>query len=168
MLGFDSFADLVLEDRMAQSAARAREFVQDLTRRTRPAFERENAELVAFRRELEGPDAPELQPWDLAYYADKLKQARYQLDEEELRAYFPAEQVLHGLFSTAERLYGIRFEPREGVGAWDDAVRAYRILDADGSELALFYADLFPGKTRPAAPGCTVSSPRCRPHRTWR
>ncbi len=148
LLGFSSFADLVLEDRMAQSAARAREFVRDLTERTRPAFERENAELEAFRRELEGSDAPPLAPWDVAYYAEKLKKARYQLDEEELRAYFPAERVLEGLFDTAGRLYGIRFEPLEGAGAWDPAVRAFCIRDADGSELARFYADLYPRENK--------------------
>ena len=144
LLGFSSFADLVLEDRMAETADRAREFVRDLTERTRPAFERENAELEAFRRELEGADAPPLEPWDIAYYSEKLRKARFQLDEEELRAYFPAERVLQGLFATSERLYGVRIETREGVEAWDSAVRAYRILDADGTELALFYADLYP------------------------
>ena len=144
LLGFSSFADLVLEDRMAKSADRAREFVRDLTERTRPAFERENAELEAFRRELEGADAPRLEPWDVAYYSEKLRKARFQLDEEELRGYFPAQRVLEGLFATAERLYGIRIEAREGVEAWDKAVNAYRITDADGTELALFYADLYP------------------------
>src|SRR5262249_10843210 len=85
LLGYANFADLVCEDRMAKSGAVARRFVKTLRDRTQPFFERENAELRAFRHELEGPGAPPLAPWDVAYYAEKLRRARYDFDEEEIR-----------------------------------------------------------------------------------
>ena len=112
------------------------------------AFERENRELLAFRRELEGPDAPALQPWDVTYYSEKLRKARFSLDEEELREYFPAELAVQGAFTVAERLYGVRIEQLEGVPVWDPAVRAYRIVDESNDELGTFYVDLYPRENK--------------------
>jgi oligopeptidase A len=104
LLGYANFADLVLEDRMARSAQAAREFIADLRARAEPAFERENRELVEFYRELEGPDAEPLAPWDLAYYAEKRRRRDFDFDDEQLRPYFRLERVLEGLFHCAERL----------------------------------------------------------------
>ena len=144
LLGFAHFADLVTEERMAKSGAEARRFVLDLTEKTRPAFERERAELLAFRRELEGPEAPVLAPWDVGYYAEKLKRARYSFDDEALRPYFPFEAVLDGAFRLAERLFDVRIEPAAGKPVWHDSVRSFRIHDAGGRELGLFYVDPYP------------------------
>src|SRR5690606_30087300 len=113
LLGYRNFADFVLEERMAKRGEDAQAFVRDLTERTRPFFEKENAELIAFRRELEGEGAPEVQPWDVGYYAEKLRKARFDFDDEELRPYFPVDRVLGGLFSVVERLYGVKVEARE-------------------------------------------------------
>ncbi len=148
LLGFASFVDLVLADRMAKTAEAAREFITDLTRRTRSAFDKENQELLSFRRGIEGPDAPALAPWDVAYYAEKQRKAKFDFDEEELRAYFPVERVLDGVFQTAERLYGVRIEEQAAAAAWDPGVKAYRIADTDGSELGRFYTDLHPRETK--------------------
>jgi oligopeptidase A len=148
MLGYADFSDYALEDRMAKKGERAWEFLIDLRRKTQPFFEKENAELEAFRRELEGPGAPPLQPWDVSYYAEKLRQARYDFDEEELRPYFPMEKVLGGMFGLVEKLYGIRVEPVDGVPVWDEAVRYYRILDGDGTMLGGFYADWYPRENK--------------------
>lgn len=143
LLGYDNFADLVLEDRMAKRGADARAFVDDLTNRTRPWFERENENLDEFRRKIEGPNAKPIQPWDLAYWAEKQRQALYDFDEEELRPYFPLEKVLSGLFETAHRLYGISVEATNAP-VWSPAVKGYRVLDADGSPLGVFYTDFYP------------------------
>lgn len=144
LLGFANFADFVLEDRMAKNGAAAVAFIDDLTRRTRPAFEKENQELLAFRRELEGPTAPALRPWDVGYYAEKLRQARYEFDEEELRPYFALDAVMGGLFSTAERLYGIKIRSNDRMSTWHKDVRCYDVLEENGERLGSFYADVFP------------------------
>jgi len=147
LLGYSDFADLVTEDRMAKDGAKAEAFLADLHERTRAAFQRENEELRAFRRELEGDDAPDIDPWDLAYYAEKQRQARYDFNEEELRPYFPLDRVLRGLFATAQALYDVRIRERE-MATWDPSVRSYAIEDRDGTMIAAFYVDLFPRENK--------------------
>ncbi|MEQ9322360.1 MAG: M3 family metallopeptidase, partial [Polyangiaceae bacterium] len=149
LLGYDTFADLVLEERMAKSASKARAFIDDLGERTRPHFDRERDQLLAFRRELEGPDAPPLQPWDTAYYAEKLRQKVYDFDEEQLKPYFSFKRVLSGIFEIASRIYGIRLEAWEKAPCWDDSVTAYRVVDQrDDRWLAVIYVDPFPRETK--------------------
>lgn len=142
LLGYRDFADFVLEPRMAKSGAKAMQFVEDLRARTEEAFRREQRELQDFRRELEGPDAPPLQPWDVGYYAEKLRRSRFDFDEEQLRPYFPVDAVLGGLFSLVEQLYGVRIREREAP-VWHEDVRCYGIYE-DDRLLAAFYVDLFP------------------------
>ncbi|HEY0838742.1 MAG TPA: M3 family metallopeptidase, partial [Vulgatibacter sp.] len=122
----------------------AMEFVKDLRDRTEPFFAEENRVLEVFRDERLGGTAGPLQPWELAYWAEKRRRAEYDFDEEELRPYFPLDRVVAGLFEVVHRLYGIRVEEREGVPAWHPDVRAYSILDSDGTLLCGFYADLHP------------------------
>jgi len=148
LLGFDSFADLVLDDRMAKTGSAARRFVDDLAVRCQPAFEREKRELQAFRRRSEGADAPDLERWDVSYYAEKQRQALYDFDSEELRPYFPLDRVVDGLFETAHRLYGVSVRPNTTLGRWHPDVRAYDIVDEKGELLASFYADLFPRESK--------------------
>src|SRR5688572_23300972 len=147
LLGFADFSDFVLEDRMAARGEAAQRFLEELKRKTELYFQRENEELAAFRRELEGYDDP-LAPWDVAYYAEKLRRARFDLDEEMLRPYFPMERVIAGLFETVHRLYGIGVVEKHGVPSWDPAVKYYEIVDADGSLLGAFYADWFPRENK--------------------
>jgi oligopeptidase A len=148
LLGFRDFADLVLEDRMAHDGARALAFLEDLRAKTQARFRAENVELLEFRRSIEGPAAPELAPWDVAYYAEKQRAALYDFDEEALRPYFPLERVVDGLFELAGRLYGIRVTPETGVPAWDEQVRYYNVHDADGAFLGGFYADWYPRENK--------------------
>ncbi|HEX7670642.1 MAG TPA: M3 family metallopeptidase, partial [Polyangiaceae bacterium] len=131
LLGYSNFAELVLEDRMARSSKRAREFVADLTLRSRPAFEREIEQLLEFRTRLEGRPPDGMQPWDVTYYAEKQRKALYAFDEEELRPYFPLESVVGGLFETAHRLYGVRTKPSEKLPTWHPDVRAFDLTDED-------------------------------------
>ncbi len=138
LLGYADFADLVLEDRMAHRGERAEAFLEDLAAKTRPRFEAENAELAAFA-------GMALEPWDVGYWAEKLRQKLYDFDEEELRPYFPVARVIAGLFEIASRLYGVRVVEEPGAPVWDPDVRYYRIEDrATGRLLAAFYADWFP------------------------
>ncbi len=144
LLGFQDFADLILEDRMAGKGERAQAFVRDLRERTDPFFQEENRLLQAFRASLEGEAAAAIQPWELAYYAEKQRRAQYDFDEEELRPYFPLDRVIDGLFEVVHRLYGIRVKERPGVPVWHEGVRSYSIFDGDGTLLCGFYADLHP------------------------
>ncbi|MFN3324474.1 MAG: M3 family metallopeptidase [Bryobacteraceae bacterium] len=148
LLGYRDFADLVLEDRMAGSGERAWRFLQDLKQRTVPHFVRETDALLRFRRELEGPQAPELQAWDVAYYAEKERAALFDFDEEDLRPYFPLAQVVEGMFELTRRLFGIRVVQKSGVPAWHPETLYYEIQDEDGALLGAFYADWHPRETK--------------------
>ena len=142
LLGFEDFSDLVLADRMARNGERASDFVRRLRERTEPHFRRENEELERFRAS-QGQTGP-LQPWDVAYWAEKQRRALFDFDEEELRPYFPLDRVIEGMFEIARRLYGVRIVERKGLPVWHSDVRTFEILDADGTLLCRFYADLFP------------------------
>ena len=148
LLGFPDFADLVLDDRMAHNGARAMTFLEDLKAKTERRFQEENRELLEFRRSVEGPDAPQLDPWDVAYYAEKQRAALYDFDEEALRPYFPLERVTAGLFDLVNRLYGIRVSEEPGVPVWDPQVRYYYIHDEDGGFLGGFYTDWYPRENK--------------------
>ena len=148
LLGFANFADLVLEDRMAHNSARAMAFLEDLKSRTETRFQDENRELIEFRRSLEGAAAPELRPWDVAYYAEKQRAALYDFDEEALRPYFQLENVAAGLFELVRRLYGLRVTEESGVPVWDAQVRYYNVHDESGEFLGGFYADWYPRENK--------------------
>jgi oligopeptidase A len=143
MLGFADFADYVLADRMARTGAAAERFVQDLHARTIPFFTREQQALYAFRQELEGPEAPPLEPWDVAFYAEKMRLARYAFDEEMLRPYFEANAVLSGMFSVIERVYGVSVRPQPDAKTYHPDVQAYAIVEGE-RELCRFIVDLYP------------------------
>lgn len=148
LLGYRNFADLVLEERMARTGEKARSFIEELRARTEARFRDENAELQSFRRELEGESAPELQPWDVAYYAEKLRARLYDFDEEALRPYYPLGQVVSGMFELVHRLYGIEVVERSDMPVWDPTVQTYAIIDRDGTELGTFYADWYPRENK--------------------
>jgi len=133
---------------MAHTGDRAMAFLEDLKARTEARFRQENTELLEFRRSLEGPHAPPLEPWDVAYYAEKQRAALYAFDEEALRPYFPLEQVTAGMFDLVGRLYGIRVSQEAGVPAWDPQVRYYNVHDETGTFLGAFYADWYPRENK--------------------
>jgi len=144
LLGYADFAELVIEERMAKSGKAASEFLDRLRVQTGPAFQRENTELEEI--------APHpVEAWDVLYYAEKLRKARFDLDEEALRPYFPLDRVVNGMFQIAGRLFGIRVEERTGVPAWHPSVRFYEIFDGKDL-LGGFYTDWFPRENkRPGA-----------------
>jgi oligopeptidase A len=134
LLGFANYAELALARRMARSEDEVRGFLQRLAQASRPAAERELAE-------VEQAAGSPLEPWDLAFHAERLKQQRYAISQEELRPYFPLPRVLQGLFTTAERLFGLRITERDGVPTWHEDVRHFEITSADGEHVGAFYLD---------------------------
>jgi oligopeptidase A len=142
ILGYDDFPDYTLEDRMVGSGARAVAFEADLVARTAPFWERDVADL---REHASTLGLSKIEPWDAAYLIDDLRRTRYQLDDEDLRPYFPLTHVLNGLFEVVRRTFGFRIEEREIAELWHEDVRYFEIFDDDSGEmLGGFYSDWFP------------------------
>lgn len=138
LLGFASYADKSLATKMAPDVATVFAFLRDLASRSRPQAERELAELQAFAREQ---GVAELAPWDMTYWSQRLQEARYDFNEEELRPWFPLERVLDGLFTIVGRLYGIRFSQRTDVDTWHKDVRYFDVQNDKGDTFAGFFLD---------------------------
>jgi oligopeptidase A len=139
LLGYANYAELSFATKMAESPAVAERFLMELAARARPRAQAELTELREFARRRDGLD--DLQSWDLAYYAEKLKHEKLGLSDDELRPYFPAPQVIDGLFSLVTRLYGIAFEAVHDVPVWHPDVTAYALKDGNGQRFALFFLD---------------------------
>ena len=141
LLGFANYAERSLARKMARSTDEVLQFLHDLAARSRPQAQRELDELRAYAAEHHGVDA--LQPWDIAYYSEKLRQHRYNITQEEVKPYFPENRVVPGMFKVVGRLYGVTFHEVEGVDTWHPDVRFYEIRDHDGSLRGQFYFDLY-------------------------
>ncbi|KDE41380.1 Oligopeptidase A [Nitrincola lacisaponensis] len=140
LLGFSHYADYSLATKMADTGQQVIGFLQDLAEKSRPVALQDLAELTAFATEQDGLE--QLMPWDISYYAEKLKQSRYQVSQQQLRPYFPLPKVLNGLFAIVERLFGVQVEEQASVDAWHADVRLFR-LSRDGDTLAYCYLDPF-------------------------
>jgi len=141
LLGFANPATLSLTSKMASSPDRVLGFLRDIVDRAKPAAARELADLAAFARTECG--ISDLQPWDVPYVSEKLRLARYQLSDEELKPYFPLPQVLNGLFGLTQALFGVRVVERGGVPVWHADVRYYELVDPQEKVLAAFYLDAY-------------------------
>jgi len=144
LLGKENFADNALQRRMAKTGAKALQFIEELHDKTKAAFDREIDELEAFVAKETGSPKERLEPWSTTYWAEKLRQKRYNFDEESLRSYFPIDRVLSGMFEIAERLFSVKIRDHEGASGWHDEVKTYQLLDASGELLGYFYADWHP------------------------
>lgn len=144
LLGYESHAHFVLEERMAQSPEKVQSFLNDLLAKAKPAAEKEFAELTAFAKESDGLDS--LEKWDGAYYSEKLKQKLFSLDDEILKPYFQLENVLNGAFTVAEKLFGITFKEVFDIDKYHTDVQTFEVVDFEGQLVAVFYADFFPRK----------------------
>ncbi len=140
LLGFDNYAEYSIATKMANDAPQVLGFLRDLAGRAKPYAQRDRAELETFARDTLG--LQELQAWDLAYVAEKLKQARYSYSEQEVKQYFTEPKVLAGLFGVIERLYGLRVQA-DSAPTWHPDVRFYRLVDAQGALVGQFYMDLY-------------------------
>jgi len=146
ILGKGDFADQALQRRMAKNGATALAFVEDLFARTKLFFDKETAELEAYKAEKTGGETEPLEPWEFAYWAEKQRKELYDFDDEELRPYFPIDGVISGMFDIAAEAFGLDIEEKPDAGeVWHETVKFYEIRDAlSGAHLGSFYADWFP------------------------
>lgn len=144
LLGYNTHADFVLEERMAQSPEKVKIFLNDLLSNAKPAADKEFKELTDFAKELDAIET--LEKWDGAYYSEKLKQKRFNLDDELLKPYFQLENVLNGAYLVANKLYGLVFTEVDTIEKYHPDVRTFEVTDEKGNFLAVFYTDFFPRK----------------------
>lgn len=143
LLGFQTAADYVLTKRMAENSLNVYQLLNQLLEAYTPTAHKEVAEVVALAKELEDEDF-ELMPWDWAYYSEKLKEKRFNLNEEELRPYFELGKVIEGVFGLATRLYGITFKKNEKIPVYHPDVETYEVYDENQELLAILYTDFHP------------------------
>ena len=141
LLGFANYAELSLARKMAPGTSEVLAFLRDLARRARPVAEDELRELSDFAAKRFAKKT--LQAWDIAYYSEKLRQAKHAISQEELRPYFPAPTVLSGMFRVVNRLYGLEITPVDGVDTWHPDVMFFQVNDAEGEPRGSFYLDLY-------------------------
>lgn len=148
MLGFDTFAAYQLDNKMARNPQTVDSFLGQIMGPAASKAVEEIADMqeimdedIAAGKLAEGST---IQPWDWFYYAEKVRQRKYALDEELTKPYFKMENVRHGVFAAAEKIYGVKVEPLSGVPVYNEAVDAFKVTDADGSLLGIFMTDYFP------------------------
>lgn len=140
LLGFATYADYSLATKMAENPQQVVEFLEDLANRAKKQAKEELCALKAFANHA---CSEQLEPWDIAYYSEKQKQALYAINDEELRPYFPEDRVLSGLFELMKRIFGLRIEEKFGIDTWHKDVRFFQIYDEQGEERGAFYLDLY-------------------------
>lgn len=142
LLGYESHAAFVLEERMATSEENVMNFLEDLYQKAHPAAQGEWKEMEEFAAQNLGLNT--LEKWDTAYVSEKLKQAQLELDEQQLKPYFPLEKVKAGVFDIANKLYGLRFEKNDALEGYHPDVEVYEVYNSEGAFYALLYTDFFP------------------------
>lgn len=142
LLGYESHADFVLEERMASNPKTVFEFIENIVNHATPAAIKETEELRAYAKKLDGIE--DLQKWDVGYYAEKLKNEKFQVNDEMLRPYFKLENVIDGVFQVAKNLYGLTFKQRFDIPVYHEDVKTYEVLDENGKHISVFYADFHP------------------------
>ncbi|HYW04359.1 MAG TPA: M3 family metallopeptidase [Gammaproteobacteria bacterium] len=142
LLGYENYAELSLVPKMAPDVATVMRFLEDLAARARPPAGRELAELGEYARERHGCER--LEPWDIAFYSERLRRERFRVSQEELRPYFPVDRVLGGMFEVVRRLYGLEVRRVDGVvDTWHEDVQYFEIREPDGGLRGAFYTDLY-------------------------
>lgn len=140
LLGFANFGEESLATKMARDVNEVIQFLEDLAKRAKPQAEQELAALRAFAAEK---GADDLNPWDIGFWSERLREERYSISEEELRPWFPADTVINGMFAVVGKLFGIQFRQRDDVDLWHEDARFYELVDDDGSVRAAFYLDMY-------------------------
>jgi peptidyl-dipeptidase Dcp len=143
ILGYKSYAEYVLKNRMAERVENVDIFLDNLKKSYLPFAQKEVQEIADFASSYEGYSV-DLQPWDFAYYAQKLKQKKFDFDPDQVRPYLELSNVINGVFGLATRLYGISFKRNDRLQVYHRDVVAYEVYDKDDTFLALFYTDFFP------------------------
>ncbi|MFM7140778.1 MAG: M3 family metallopeptidase, partial [Alphaproteobacteria bacterium] len=148
MLGYPDFASVSLATKMAPDVATVEKMLEELRVASFEPARRDLADLVALARESGAPEASDLRPWDVAFWAERLRETRFEFTDEQLRPYFPLPRVLDGLFALVGRLFGVTVHAADGEApVWHPDVRFFRVRDRDGGEIAAFYLDPY---SRPA------------------
>jgi len=142
LLGYETHAYFVLEERMAKTPETVRNFLEDLLEKALPAAKKEFEELESFAKNLDNIDR--LEKWDSAYYSEKLKQERFNFDDEQLKPYFKLENVIEGAFTVAKKLFGLQFIQTDAIDTYHKDVMTYKVEDSKQNLVAIFYADFFP------------------------
>ena len=145
LLGFNTYADYVLKNRMASNEANVYKLLNDLISAYMSTAKAEVQDIEKKAKEMEGNDFI-MEPWDFSYYSHKLQLERFNLDAEMLRPYFELSKVIEGVFGLANKLYGITFKENKDISVYHEDVKTYEVFDKDGSYLAVFYADFHPRK----------------------
>ncbi len=143
ILGYETYADYALEERMAKNRVTVNDFVKNLLEPSIEFAKKDINDVYRFAKK-NGFEDSQLMPWDFSYWSERYKEAEYALSAEELKPYFQLESCIDAVFGLASRLYGISFTELNNVPVYHEDVKVYEVKDADGSHLALFYADFFP------------------------
>lgn len=146
LLGYESHAAYVLEERMAQTPEKVITFLEELLEKSLP-FARQDVDEVAEFAKQQGLNEP-LQRWDFSYYSEKLKNQRFDLTDEMVKPYFELGRVIDGVFNLANKLFGITFEPNNDIPVYHPDVKAYEVFDRDGSFLSVLYLDFHPRSSK--------------------
>ncbi len=141
LLGYKNYAALSLETKMAKSPGQVIKFLEDLAQRSKPFAAKDLENLQEFARSEYGVES--LAAWDLPYYSEKMRQQYFQLSQEEVKSYFPADRVIDGLFAVVNRLYGLKIDQVQGVDSWHPDVKFFRIRDRNEDIRGRFYLDLY-------------------------
>jgi len=142
LLGYQTHAHFILEERMAESPNKVMSFLSEIEKYGKEAAKNDVAEVEAFAKRLDGID--QLERWDFAYYSEKLKMEKYAIDDELLKPYFQLENVIDGVFKTAEKLFGLEFTENNSIEKYHEDVLTYDVKNTKGQAIATFYADYFP------------------------
>jgi peptidyl-dipeptidase Dcp len=142
LLGYESHAHFILEERMASNPKTVMNFLENIVNHATPAAEKETEELKAYAKKLDGLN--DYQKWDNMYYAEKLKSEKFQVNDELLRPYFKLENVIEGVFKVAQKLYGLSFKQRYDIPVYHEDVKTYEVVDENDKHVSVFYADFHP------------------------
>jgi len=142
LLGYKTHAHFVLEERMAKTPEKVENFLNELLEKAKPAAKGEFANLESFAKDIDNIDR--LEKWDSSYYAEKLKQKLFDLDDEKLKPYFKLENVIDGAFTVANKLFDLNFEEIDTIDKYNEDVLTYKVTDNKDNLISIFYADFFP------------------------
>ena len=146
LLGYDNFADYILEKRMAENQTNIFNLLDNLYEACYEPAKNDLEQIKAIAKEIDNID--EIKPWDTVYYGEKLKQKLYDFNEDSLRPYFKSDNVVKGVFDIANKMYGLKFSKLDDVQTWHEDVNVYEVMDEDGSHVGILYEDLFPRETK--------------------
>ena len=160
LLGYETYADYALENKMAKDPETVNAFLKELLEPTMPFAKQEIADIMEFAKE-NGYEDSELKSWDFSYWSEKYREAKFNLNEEQLKPYFRLENCIAAVFDLANRLYGLTFTEIHDVPVYHKDVKVYDVKDADGRHMALFYADFFPRASKSGGAWMTAFREQC-------